>query len=88
MKMQYLSCVEVVVEKEVYAKQGVHKGMQGVIWLAECMDGEWDVYFPQRGDQPDIAEISVKEEDLKCISKMDATINERIRAEWENRLKS
>ena len=30
--MKYLDCVEVIVEKEKYAKDGVHKGMQGVIW--------------------------------------------------------
>ncbi len=40
--MKYLDCVEVIVEKEEYAKHGVHKGMQGVIWLEECTNGEWD----------------------------------------------
>ena len=49
--MKYLDCVEVIVEKEKYAKHGVHKGMQGVIWLEECIDGEWDVYFPQYGEK-------------------------------------
>ena len=44
--MKYLDCVEVTVEKETYAKHGVHKGMQGVIWLEECIDGKWDVCFP------------------------------------------
>lgn len=29
--MKYLDCVEIIVEKEKYAKEGVHKGMQGVI---------------------------------------------------------
>ena len=82
--MKYLDCVEVIVEKEQYAKDGVHKGMQGVIWLEECVDGEWDVYFPQYGDNPDIAEISVKEDDLMLLPNgMDARVNERIKAEWE-----
>ena len=84
MKMKYLDCVEVIVEKEQYAKDGVHKGMQGVIWLEECVDGEWDVYFPQYGDNPDIAEISIKEDDLMLLPNgMDARVNERIKAEWE-----
>lgn len=80
--MKYLDCVEVIVEKEKYAKEGVHKGMQGVIWLEECIDGEWDVCFPQGGEKEDIAEISVKEEDMMLISEMDARINERIKAEY------
>ena len=80
--MKYLDCVEITVEKEKYAKEGVHKGMQGVIWLEECIDGEWDVCFPQCGEKEDIAEISVKEEDMMLISEMDARINERIKSEY------
>ena len=80
--MKYLDCVEVIVEKEKYAKEGVHKGMQGVIWLEECIAGEWDVCFPQCGEKEDIAEISIKEEDMMLISEMDARINERIKAEY------
>ena len=30
--MKLMDCVEVAVEKKEYAKEGVHKGMQGVIW--------------------------------------------------------
>lgn len=83
MKIKFLDCVEVIVEKEEYAKEGVHKGMQGVIWLEDCTHGEWDVYFSQYGDKPDIAEISIKEEDLKLLPNgMDARVNERIKAEW------
>ncbi len=80
--MKYLDCVEVTVEKEKYAKEGVHKGMQGVIWLEECIDGEWDVCFPQCGEKEDIAEISIKEEDLMIIFSIDARVNERIKAEY------
>ena len=32
--MKEMDCVEVIVEKEKYAKKGVHKGMQG--WI--CYD--------------------------------------------------
>ena len=83
--MKYLDCVEVIVEKEKYAKHGVHKGMQGVIWLEECIDGEWDVYFTQYGEKEDIAEISIKEEDLMLLPNgMDARINEQIKAKFND----
>ena len=82
--MKEMDCVEVMVEKECYAKYGVHKGMQGVIWLEECTDGKWDVYFPQYGEKSEIAEIPVKEEDLKLLPDgMDARVNERIKAQFE-----
>ena len=81
--MKYLDCVEVIVEKEKYAKEGVHKGMQGVIGLEESINGTWDVVFDLWGEHAPIGDISVKEEDLKLIPKMDARVNERIKAEWE-----
>lgn len=82
--MKYLDCVEVIVEKEKYAKDGVHKGMQGVIWLEENINGEWDVYFPQYGEKDDIAEISMKESDLILLPNgMDARINEQIKAKYD-----
>jgi len=82
--MKYLDCVEVIVEKEKYAKYGVHKGMQGVIWLEENTNGEWDVNFPQYGEKDDIAEISIKEEDLVLLPNgMDAKVNEQIKAQFD-----
>lgn len=82
--MKYLDCVEIIVEKENYSKHGVHKGMQGVIWLEECIDGKWDIYFPQYGEKAEIAEIPVKEEDLKLLpAGMDARVNERIKLMFE-----
>lgn len=86
MNIKYLDCVELIVEKERYAKEGVHKGMQGVIWLEECINGAWDVCFPQYGEKEDIAEISVAEEDLILLPNgMNAKVNERIKAAWENK---
>jgi hypothetical protein len=83
--MKMMDCVEVIVEKEEYAKEGVHKGMQGVIWLPESIDGTWDVCFPQCGAKPDIAEIPVNKEDLVLLPNgMDAKINEIIKAEWDS----
>ena len=86
MNINYLDCVELIVEKEKYAKHGVHKGMQGVIWLEECINGEWDVYFPRYGEKEDVGEISILEEDLILLPNgMDAKTNERIKAEWDNK---
>ncbi len=80
--MKVMDNVEVVTEKERYAKRGVHKGMQGVIWEDERIDGEWVVLFPRYGAKPDIADIRIKEEDLKVVRVMDARVNERIEAEF------
>ena len=40
--------------------------------------------FPQYGEKPNIATIGIKEEDLMIISKMDARVNERIKAQFED----
>ena len=65
--MKEMDCVEVIVEKEKYAKDGVHKGMQGWICFDDCSNGYWLVNFPQYGEKDDIAEISIKEEDLLLL---------------------
>ena len=78
-KMKEMDTVEVIVEKETYAKEGVHKGMQGWICHDRCVRGYWLVNFPQYGEKDDIAEIDILEEDLKEIPGMDAKVNERIR---------
>ena len=80
--MEYLDCVEVIVEKEKYAKHGVHKGMQGVIWLEESIDGTWDVFFDLLGEHAPIGDIAIKEEDLKPIPKIDVRLNEQIKAKF------
>ena len=81
--MQMMDCVEVIVEKEEYTQDGVHKGMQGWICLDDFTNGYWLVNFPQCGEKADIAEISVKEEDLKVIPVMYAAVNEEIKARFE-----
>ena len=81
--MQMMDCVEVMVEKERYAKHGVHKGMHGWICLDDFVNGTWLVDFPQCGEKDDIAMISVKEEDLKVIPVMYAAVNEEIKARFE-----
>ena len=82
--MKMMDCVELIVEKSKYAKEGVHKGMQGVIWEPECKDGCWVVLFPQYGDKEDIADLYIHEEDLQLIPTMDARVNERIKAQHVN----
>ena len=81
--MKEFDCVEVIIEKGRYVREGVHKGMQGWICFDERSDGYWLVNFPQCGEKEDIAEISVKEEDLKVIPCMNAIVNERIKAQYE-----
>ena len=81
--MKMMDCVEVTVEKEKYAQDGVHKGMQGWICYPEFVNGKWLVNFPQYGEKDDIAEISILEEDLMLLPDgMDARVNERIKAQF------
>lgn len=80
--MKEMDCVEVIAEKEKYAKDGVHQGMQGWICHPECIDGYWLVNIPQYGIEDDIATIAVKETDLKQIASIDASINARIHAQF------
>lgn len=82
--MQEMDNVQVIVEKEKYARDGVHKGMFGWICYPQCVEGYWLVNFPQCGEKDDIAEISIKEEDLKIVKVLDAKINEQIKAQFEN----
>ena len=80
--MKELDIIEVIVEKEKYAKEGVHKGMQGWICYDECRNGYWLINFPQYGENPDIATISIHEDDMKQIPSMDARNNEKIRQQF------
>ncbi len=81
--MQEMDCVEVIVEKEKYAKHGVHKGMHGWICDPRCISESWLVNFPQRGEKDDIATIGIREEDMKPIPVMYAIVNERIKAQFD-----
>lgn len=76
--MQEMDCVEVIVEKERYTKEGVHKGMQGWICWPECVNGSWLVNFPRCGAKDDIATIGIHEDDMKSVPVMYARINEEI----------
>ena len=89
--MQEMDNVRVTVEKETYSRDGVHKGMYGWICYPKCVKGYRLVNFPQCGEKDDIAEISIKEEDLEVVRILDACVNEQIKAQFEkeaNRTKS
>ena len=74
--MKEMDIVEITVEKIRYAKEGIHKGMQGWICCDRVVDGYWLVNFPQCGENDDAAEISIHESDMKQIPEMDAYLNE------------
>ena len=59
--------VKLMVEKEKYAREGVHKDMDGWICDPRNINGQWLVCFDQYGALPNIATIPVKEEDLEVI---------------------
>lgn len=83
--MKEMDCVEVTVEKDKYARDGVHKGMQGWICDPRNIDDSWLVNFPQYGEKEDIATIAVKEKDLLLLPNgMNAKVNEQIKARFEN----
>ena len=81
--MKEMNCVEVIVEKEEYAEEGVHKGMQGWICYDVFCDGTWLVNFPQCGEKDDIATLSIREEDMKLVPVMNAILNEQIKAKFD-----
>ena len=83
--MKEMDCVEIIVDKKKYTNEGVYKGMQGWICHNECTDGYWLVNFPQYGDKPDIATISIHRDDMIVIPRMDAGVNETIKAENEEK---
>lgn len=81
--MKEMDCIEVTVEKERYAKEGVHKGMQGWICDERNIDSSWLVNFPQYGEKNDIATISIDEKDMILLPNgMDARVNEQIKEKF------
>lgn len=65
--MKEYDYVEVIVEKEKYARQGVHKGMRGTILDPRNIDGMWLVVFENPITLADELFVPIKEEDLKFI---------------------
>ena len=79
--------VELIADKNRYAEHGVYKGMQGWICFAKEVEGFSLVNFPCYGDHPDIATITVHDEDLRVITpaETDEWINDRLKAEHEEK---
>lgn len=61
--------VELAVEKEKYAKEGVHKGDRGAVMEPYCIDSCYYVIFSEKGTGQDIADISVYEDDLILVTR-------------------
>ena len=59
--------VELIVEKEEYAKHSVHKGMDGWICDPRNIEESWLVCFDHADDLPEYPIIPVLEEDLIVI---------------------
>lgn len=59
--------VELAVEKEKYAKEGVHKGARGAVMENYCIDSEYYVIFTDESTGYDIAELCVYDEDLILV---------------------
>ena len=83
--MKEMDCIEIISDKKKYTDEGVYKGMRGWICHNECAVGYWLVNLPQCGAKPDIATLSVHEKDMIVVPKLDACINERIKAEREGK---
>lgn len=81
--MKYMDTVELIIEKDKYAREGLHKGMQGWICNEEKINDSWLINFPQCGEKEDIATLGIKETDLKEIQTLNALINEQIKAQFE-----
>ena len=67
-ELQEYDYVELMVEREEYADEGVHKGMCGTILNPEKIRGCWQVYFSDETGA-DFAAEPVREEDLKLIKR-------------------
>ena len=62
--MKYLDLVELVTEREEYAKCGVRKGMFGAIMSEKKIGDKWQVIFSEFYTGKDIADLLVRENDL------------------------
>ena len=82
--MQEYDSVKLIVEKDCYAKCGVHKGMMGWICDPRNISGSWLICFDQYGELLNIATIPVKEVDLVGIqtAEHNPKENTRISEAW------
>lgn len=62
--MKEYDTVQLIIDRDRYKKEGVHKGMFGTIMSKDPIEGAWQVIFSEANSVKDIADIGVKEEDL------------------------
>lgn len=81
--MQEYDWVELIVEKECYAEEGAHKGDIGTIMDPRKIEGSWyvvfqkELYIDENGQwAQNIAEVVVKEEDLRLVKAMNVDLSE------------
>ena len=65
--MKKADCVEVIVEKEKYSKEGIHKGMQGKTLYMERGFDCWCVSFSECSDKSREIRLPIDTEDLKYL---------------------
>ncbi len=73
--------IKITAEKNVYAENGIHKGMFGWICDSRTIDGTWLVAFPQCGEHRDIEIITVHEKDMTVTTEQSVLFNELRRIE-------
>lgn len=81
-EMKEMDNVRIIVEKDRYVKEGVHKGMYGWICHNKSTNNYWLVNIPQCYDKPDIATLSVHKDDMEVVTDLYAKENERIKAQF------
>ena len=82
-ELKEMDNVELIVDRESYAKDGIYKGMQGWICYYKKVPGYSLVEFPLYGEEGIVGTICVKDEDLKLIDDWNAHINKRIMVEHQ-----
>ncbi len=68
--MKYLDLVELINDRPTYTKQGVKVGDFGAVMSEKAIEGKWQVIFSEFYTGKDIADIMVREEDLKVYDKI------------------
>jgi len=68
--MKEYDIVELIKERDRYKKENIYEGMFGVIMSDKCINGEWYVVFSEFHTGRDIADILIKETDLKVHEHM------------------
>ncbi len=83
--MREMDCVEVRLKKRSTQKMVCTKVCRAGSVTGIVLRDYWLVNFPQYGEKDDIAEIPILEEDLVLLPDgMDARVNERIKAQFED----